>query len=144
MKILIDTNVVVDVLQQRELWFSDGASIFAAVANRQIVGCLSSKQIADLHFFSRKQFKGQENVDAKARQVIGKLMSLFEAIDTLGMDCQNAMGTNNGDYEDAILMESAVRSGMDCIVTRNLEHFKPSSIPVYTPQEFIQTLNQPE
>ena len=48
------------------------------------------------------------------------------------------------DYEDAILMESAVRSGMDCIVTRNLEHFKPSSIPVYTSQEFIQTLNQPE
>ena len=144
MKILIDTNVVVDVLQQREPWFSDGASIFAAVANRQIVGCLSSKQIADLHFFSRKQFKGQENVDAKARQVIGKLMSLFEVIDTLGMDCQNAMGINNGDYEDAILMESAVRSGMDCIVTRNLEHFKPSSLPVYTPQEFIQTLNQPE
>ena len=108
MKILIDTNVVVDVLQQREPWFSDGASIFAAVANRQIVGCLSSKQIADLHFFSRKQFKGQENVDAKARQVIGKLMSLFEVIDTLGMDCQNAMGINNGDYEDAILMESIV------------------------------------
>jgi len=144
MKVLIDTNVVVDVLQQREPWFSDGAAIFAAVANRQIVGCLSSKQIADLHFFSRKQFKGQENVDAKARQVIGKLMSLFEVVDTLGMDCQNAMGINNGDYEDAILMESAVRSGMDCIVTRNLEHFNPSPIPVYTPQDYIQTMNRPE
>lgn len=70
MKVLIDTNVVVDVLQQREPWFSDGAAIFTAVANRQIVGCLSSRQIADLYFFSRKQFKGQENVDAKARQVI--------------------------------------------------------------------------
>lgn len=144
MKVLIDTNVVVDVLQQREPWFSDGAAIFTAVANRQIVGCLSSKQIADLYFFSRKQFKGQENVDAKARQVIGRLMSLFEVIDTLGMDCQNAMGINNGDYEDAILLESAVRSGMDYIVTRNLEHFKTSPIPVYSAQAFVETLNQPE
>ena len=92
MRAILDTNVVVDVLQRREPWFQDGAVIFRAIANKQVTGCLTAKQIADLHFFSRKQFKGEENVDARARQVVGKILSLFELIDTLGIDCQNALG----------------------------------------------------
>lgn len=144
MNTVLDTNVVIDVLQRREPWFQDGAIIFRAIANKRITGCLTSKQIADIHFFSRKQFKGEANVDAKARQVIGKLLSLFELIDTLGIDCQNALGVNNGDYEDAILMESATRVGADCIITRNPEHFVSSPIRVYTPKEYVKILKNPE
>ena len=142
MKALLDTNVVVDVLQRREPWFQSGAAIFRAIASRQVVGCLTAKQIADLHFFSRKQFKGEIAVDAKARQVIAKLLSLFEIIDTLGVDCQNALGIENGDYEDAILIESAIRAGVDCVVTRNPEHFKAAPIRVYSPSEFADQLKR--
>jgi hypothetical protein len=119
--------------------FQDGAVIFRAIANKQVTGCLTAKQIADLHFFSRKQFKGEENVDARARQVIGKLLALFELIDSLAIDCQNALGINNGDYEDAILIESAVRAGVDCIVTRNPAHYRESPVRVYAPDEFYCT-----
>jgi predicted nucleic acid-binding protein len=143
MRVLLDTNVIVDVLQQREPWFADGQKIFYAIANKQITGCITAKEAADIHFFSRKQFTGQENVDVKARQVMTKLYALFELIDTLGIDCQNAIAIENNDYEDAIMIESAVRSGLDCIVTRNPEHFKPSPIPVYSPSEFVQKLNAP-
>ena len=96
MRAILDTNVVVAVLQRREPWFQDGAVIFRAIANKQVTGCLTAKQIADLYFFSREQFKGEENVDARARRVVGKILSLFELIDTLGIDCQNAFGINNG------------------------------------------------
>ncbi len=144
MKAILDTNVVVDVLQRREPWFQDGTVIFHAIANKQVTGCLTSKQVADLYFFSRKQFKGEENVDSKARQIIGKLLSLFELTDTLGNDCQNALGINNGDYEDAILIESASRAGVDCIITRNPEHFQASPVQVYSPEEFAAILNKPE
>ncbi len=143
MRVLLDTNVIVDVLQRREPWFADGQKIFYAIANKQITGCITAKEAADIHFFSRKQFTGQENVDAKARQVMTKLYALFELIDTLGIDCQNAIAIENNDYEDAIMIESAVRSGLDCIVTRNPEHFKVSPIPVYSPSEFAQKLNEP-
>ena len=95
MRVLLDTNVVVDVLQRREPWFQDGAAIFRAVANKQIAGCLTAKQIADIHFFARKQFKGEENVDEKARQVVSKLLALFELTDTLAADCKNAIGVSN-------------------------------------------------
>lgn len=142
MRAILDTNVVMDVLQRREPWFQDGAVIFRAIANKQVTGCLTAKQIADLHFFSRKQFKGEENVDARARQVVGKILSLFELIDTLGIDCQNALGVNNGDYEDAILIESAARAGVEYIVTRNPAHYKTSSVQVYSPAEFVRYISR--
>ncbi len=142
MRAILDTNVVVDVLQRREPWFQDGAVIFRAIANKQVTGCLTAKQIADLHFFSRKQFKGEENVDARARQVVGKILSLFELIDTLGIDCQNALGINNGDYEDAILIESAARACVEYIVTRNPAHYKTSSVQVYSPAEFVRFIGR--
>ena len=141
MKVLLDTNVIVDVLQRREPWFSDGQKIFYAIAHKQITGCITAKEAADIHFFSRKQYTDQENVDAKARQVMTKLYALFELVDTLGIDCQNAIAIENGDYEDAIMIESAVRSHIDCIVTRNPDHFKVSPIPVYSPAEFVLQLN---
>ena len=140
MTVLLDTNVMVDALQRREPWFSDAAAIIRAVAAGEIEGYLTAKQIADLHYFARKQFKGEENVDAKARRVIGSLMALFQIIDTLNVDCQNAMVIENGDYEDAMLIACAVRSGIDCIVTRNPDHFKPSPVRICSPSEFAQAL----
>lgn len=142
MRALLDTNVIVDVLQRREPWFMDGSKIFYAIANNQIVGCITAKEATDIHFFSRKQFTGQVNVDKKARQVMTKLYAIFELIDTLGVDCQNAIALDNNDYEDAIMIESAARAKVDCIITRNTEHFKVSPIPVYTPAEFVAELEK--
>ena len=141
MRALLDTNVIVDVLQRREPWFSDGQKIFYAIANKKIIGCITAKEAADIYFFSRKQFTGQKNVDAKARQVMTKLFALFELVDTLGIDCQNAIAIENNDYEDAIMIESAARAGLDCIITRNLNHFKTDAIPVYSPAEFVANLS---
>ena len=144
MRALLDTNVIVDVLQRREPWFSDGKKIFYAIANKQIIGCITAKEAADIHYFSRKQFTGQKNVDAKARQVMAKLYALFELIDTLAIDCQNAIAIENNDYEDAIMIESATRVGLDCIITRNPDHFKTAAISVYSPAEFVAGLSETE
>lgn len=140
MRVLLDTNVIVDVLQRREPWFADGQKIFYAIANKQIIGCITAKEAADIYFFSRKQFTGEENVDSKARRIMTKLYAIFELIDTLGVDCQNAIAIENGDYEDAIMMESASRAGLNCIVTRNPEHFKAAPVPVFSPAEFAAGL----
>ncbi len=140
MRAVIDTNVILDVLQQREPWCRSGQAVFLAAANKQITGCFTAKQAADIHFFSRKQFKGQENVDEKARNILAKLFSLFEVIDTLAIDSRNALGIKNNDYEDAMLIESAKRAGADCIVTRNPEHFCTSSVKIYTPEDFLKVI----
>ena len=140
MKVLVDTNVMIDVLQNRQPWVLDGTSIFRAVAVQQITGCITAKQIADIHFFSRKLFSGQDNVDARTRQITGRILSLFTLIDTLASDCRDALGNSNGDYEDAMLIAAAVRTGMDYIITRNMEHFKGSAVPAILPADFVKLL----
>ena len=103
-----------------------------------ITGFITAKQAADIHFFSRKQFAGQDDVDGKAREILSKIFALFSVLDSLAEDCLNAIGINNGDYEDAMMIETASRSGVDCIVTRNEAHFRAGTIPVYAPEEFVQ------
>ena len=142
MRVLLDTNIIVDVLQQREPWRQDGEIIFIAAAMNQITACVTAKQIADIHYMTKKAFKGQAHVDYLAKQVIGKLMTFMELEDTSAADCQTAMGINNNDFEDAMLMACAARETMDYIVTRNIAHFKSSSVPVVTPADFVKILNQ--
>ncbi len=137
MRVLIDTNVILDVLQSREPWYKEGQTIFLAIANRVITGCITAKQAADIHFFSRKQFAGQENADEKARKILAGIFSLFEVLDSLAEDSLNAIGITNGDYEDAMMIETAARSGMECIITGNTTHFTAGKVPVYTPDVFI-------
>ena len=69
--------------------------------------------------------------------MLRRLGSLFEFLDTSAADCINAIDSNIRDYEDAIMSESAERSGMDCIVTRNTADYLFSKVAVYTPQEFL-------
>ena len=140
MKALLDTNVVLDVLQKRSPWFEDGKTIFLAAATKQIDGFITAKEAADIYFFSRKQFRGEDSIDKKVRKIMSGILALFDVVDTLGEDCQNALGIENNDYEDAIMISGAQRAGMDCIVTRNTEHFIQSPVPVYTPADFVKLL----
>ena len=141
MKVLLDTNIIVDVLQNRSPWYADGQKIFYAIAQKQITGCMTAKQAADLYNFSRKQFVGEENADKKARSVIARLFSLLELIDSLAADCRNALVRDNKDYEDAVLIESALRAGLDGIITRNEAHFLPSPVPILSPSELAAKLD---
>ena len=141
MRALLDTNVIVDVLQSRKPWCVDGEAIFRAVANKQVTGCITAKEVADIHYFTRRLFRGQENVDIRAREVISKLLSLFELLDTQAIDCKKALSSNCHDFEDAIMIETAARAEVDCIVTRNLEDYKASTIPAYAPSAFVKLLS---
>ena len=140
MKVIIDTNIIIDVLQQRQPWNVYGNKIFLAAACKQIDACITAKESADIYFFAKKQLKGQENADSKAREIMSKLFSLFEVIDTLGKDCHSAIAIDNGDYEDAIMLASARRSGIGCIITRNTEHFKTGKMKIMTPKEFAERI----
>ena len=91
--------------------------------------------------WSVKTFKGQEHADNLAEQIIGKLLSFVELTDTRAVDCQTAIGINNNDFEDAILIAGAARESMDYIVTRNTEHFSVSPVPAFSPADFIKILS---
>ena len=142
MKVLLDTNVILDVLQNREPWCENGKKIFYAIANQSVTGLVTSKQIADIHYLSKRQFAGMKQSDKRARGIILKLTSVLSVIDTLGADCIDAIVIENNDYEDAILAMCAVRTKADCIVTRNKDHFRHIPITVFSPAEFVKKLEQ--
>ena len=78
--------------------------------------------------------------DAETRKILGKLFTLFHLLDTTSLDCRKAMSSEIGDYEDAIMVETAIRSEMDCIVTRNVKDYTKSSVKVYEPSTFLKLL----
>jgi predicted nucleic acid-binding protein len=141
MRALLDTNIIVDVLQSREPWYIFGQKIFLAAANRRFEGCITAKEATDIHYFARKLFKGEKNIDCKARRVISGLFSLFELLDTRSSDCQKAVLSACPDYEDAVMIETGIRARVDCIVTRNTGDYASSPIPVYSPSDFLTLLD---
>lgn len=133
MRALIDTCIVIDVLQNREEFSADAQRIFLAVANKWFVGFLSAKSVTDIYYLTHRYTHN----DTDTRMVLNTLFQLFELIDTAGMDCRRALSSDMPDYEDAVMAESAVRAGVDCIVTRNLKDFSKAPVPVYAPTDFL-------
>ena len=80
--------------------------------------------------------------DAETRKILGKLFTLFHLLDTTSLDCRKAMSSEIGNYEDAIMVETAIRSEMDCIVTRNVKDYAKSSIKVHEPSALIKLLEE--
>ena len=136
MRALIDTCVVIDALQSREPFRVDAENVFFAAANMHFTGCITAKSVADIYYLTHKF----SHSDAETRKVLQTLFSLFEILDTTGIDCRKAIQSGIKDYEDAIMVESAVRAELDCIVTRNVRDYVGSPIPVYTPSEFVEQL----
>ena len=67
---------------------------------------------------------------------------MFGLLDTTALDIRKAISAEISDFEDAVMVETAVRSGADCIVTRNTKDYAKAQIAVCTPEEFIQQINE--
>ncbi len=134
MKALIDTNVVIDALQSRKDFNEDAE--FVMLQAYEYDGYLAATSTTDIYYIQHRYYHNQE----KAKDNLVKVLKLYDVIDITGTDCRNAIRSNMSDYEDAVLVESARRNSIDCIVTRNSKDFKNSGIPIYTPIEFLRLL----
>ncbi len=140
MRAVIDTCVVVDVLQGREPFRKDAQSIFLLCANQQFEGFLTAKSVTDIYYLTHRQTHSIETT----RGILAKLCSLFGLLDTTAMDIRKALSAEISDFEDAVMVGTSVRSKVDCIVTRNTKDYGKAPIPVYTPAEFVELLTMPQ
>lgn len=136
MRALIDTCIVIDALQSREPFCREAQEIFLAIANKQFTGFLTAKSVTDIYYLTHRH----THSDKETRIVLSKLFSLFELLDTAGMDCRKAISSDISDYEDAVMVESALRANMDCIVTRNIKDYTKSLVSIYATADFLQFL----
>ncbi len=136
MRVLIDTCVIIDALQSRAPFAEAAQKIFLYSANKQFEGYITAKTSVDIYYLThRLTHSGEET-----RKILIKLYTLFHLLDTTSLDCRKAISSEIGDYEDAIMVETAIRSEMDCILTRNVKDYVKSSVTVYEPNEFLSLL----
>ena len=136
MRALIDTCVIIDALQSREGFERDAQNIFLSAANNAFLGYISAKAVTDIYYLMHRH----THSDKTSRETLNKLFTLFDVLDTAGIDCRKAIPSPVSDFEDAVMIETALRSEVDCIVTRNTEDFAKSPVPVLSPKEFLEKL----
>ena len=140
MKALIDTCVIVDILQKRDPFYPAAMEILLAVSNKKCTGILTAKSITDIYYILRRSIHNEQEV----RKLVSVLFTLFEVVDTFSIDCELALSSTIKDYEDAIMVETGSRVGAECIVTRNLKDYKLSTLPVLSPDQFLEEMIKAE
>jgi predicted nucleic acid-binding protein len=136
MRVLIDTCVIIDALQSRAPFAEAAQKIFLYSANKQFEGYITAKASADIYYLTHRL----THSDMETRKILSKLYTLFHLLDTTSLDCRKAISSEISDYEDAIMVETAIRSEIDCIVTRNVKDYAKSSVTVYEPDALIALL----
>ena len=133
MKVLIDTNVILDVLTRREPHFESSAA-FLKLCGMQVKGFIVANQTTDVFYLLRRA-----GIDAQStKDIVKKLTDNITVLDITAKDVQNALNAEIGDYEDSLLACRAKRQKADYIVTRNEKDFNLSEVPALSPQAFIK------
>lgn len=135
MKVLFDTNVVLDVLSQREPHVEAAAKLFALVDNGCVQGSICATTATTIFYIAAKTLG-----DRRAREEVRGLLGLFEvaAVDKSVLD--SALGVDFSDYEDAVAHEAARAVGATVIVTRDRRDFANSLIPAMDPEELLAVI----
>lgn len=138
MKILVDTNVIIDALTSREPWNKSAEKIFIMSANQIIDMYITASSATDIYYLVRKFLHNTE----QAKQIMGKLYILVNILDVTEKDCVDALASPMSDYEDAVVERVAERTGVDYIVTRNVKDYEQARVKVILPDDFITLMEE--
>lgn len=136
MRVLVDTCVIIDALQNREPFSQEAQQIFFAVANKHVTGYISAKSVLDIYYLTHRLTHSGE----ATRKILKTLLGLFDILDTTQLDCRQALSSEISDYEDSVMCETAKRCDVDCIVTRNQKDYAKAEVWVYSPKEFLELI----
>ena len=134
MRVLIDTNVVLDYLGANQNFTDEAEKVFDLAAERKDIKLVSSSAITDILYVLRRAVKDRETVRRKYES-FRKKISILPVTE---QDIDTAFTRNWKDFEDAVQYTVAEANGVDCIVTRNKSDFEENAIPAYTPSEFVE------
>jgi predicted nucleic acid-binding protein len=135
-RVLLDTNIILDIALKREPHFELSSKIFELIDKERIIGYITASTVTDIYYISRKE-KG----NAIAIEFIS---NLIEIVDIIGVDKSvivKALKSNLKDFEDAVQVSAAEYYEIETIVTRNKSDFLNSGLEILTPKEIIDIQN---
>lgn len=137
MKILIDTNIVMDWLLKREPFHQNAKDIIKPCINGEVQGFLACHTILNLFYLLRKDYTVQER-----RDILQMLCGCFHIIGINGEMLEKALATGDfKDIEDETQIQCAIHEGLDYIITRDKKGFENSPVMTLPPESFIKIIN---
>jgi predicted nucleic acid-binding protein len=137
--VLLDTNIVIDVLQKRPAFFEDSYAVLALAARAMVTAIIPAGCIADIAYILQRAGRTTK----QARNDLVALTQLVSLTDTTASDVITGLASTMTDTEVAILAATAQRSGATWIITRNTRDFTDSVIPAITPTDFLKLMRDP-
>ena len=134
-RLLIDTNVVLDVLLDRAPWVEDATALLDAIAKGQAEGHLAAHSVTTVYYIVER-----ERNRAVAATAVSDLLQLLNVVPLAGAAFERALGLGLRDYEDGVQTAAALQIGADCLVTRNAKDFKGVPVTVRSPGEVLALL----
>lgn len=136
MVVLVDTNIIIDALANREPYADNAKKILEKCAAREVTGILAANSIPNMFYILRKNFSQDER-----RFLLKNLCNIFKISDLNAKKILAALENEKFvDFEDCLQEECAVESMADYIVTRNPADFANSRVKVILPEEFLKKL----
>jgi len=137
MIVYFDTNVVVDILLKREPFFENSFKALSKVANKSVNGIIGTSAITDIYYIVNKEMKDKE----KSVNSIFNILKILLLVETTPQDIFTAKVLDIQDFEDSVVSAIASRNKADYIITRNVDDFVNSPVPVITPADFVASLS---
>lgn len=135
MKVLIDTNVLLDVLCGRKPHLAASSKVWKFCEVGKIGGVISALSVPNIVYIMRKELDA-----AKVKEILEKLSLIFGIADLKANDLKCAALLPFGDFEDALQSICAKRIKANYIVTRNIKDFNGSPVPAIKPEELLERL----
>ena len=130
MRILFDTNIILDVLLNRKEFVELSSSLVGMVENKNIEGYLCATTITTVDYLIAKALnRKQANIEIK------KLLTIFNIADVNSVVLELSANSTFNDFEDAVQYFSGEYCKVEGLVTRNTKDYKNTNLPIYTPDE---------
>ena len=137
MKVLVDSNIVLDILLNRSTYFAASKAIFDLAEKKKIAGYVSASAITDIFYIASKGI-GKDT----AREAIKSLLSVFHPATVSDNHIFQALDLGWADFEDSVQYVVGESLSVDYIITRNAQDFSFSSIPALRPEQFMSEFNK--
>jgi predicted nucleic acid-binding protein len=134
-RVIVDTNVVLDVLLAREPFAEPASRVFALAEQSKIEASLCATTVTTIHYLLTQSLPRDD-----ARRALRALLRLFEIAPVNRSVIEEALQSKIADFEDAVVEQAGRLSGAEAIITRNVKDFRGSTIKALDPTEFLATM----
>ena len=129
---LVDTNVVIDLLVEREPYVREAVEIFQLLESGNVKASVCATTVTTVDYLVTKSVGA-----GPSRKLIGFLMAMCDVADVNKRVLLEALSSPIKDFEDAVIAESAKASGIPTIITRNGRDFVGCGLNVYSPRQWL-------